>query len=386
METRVPASKYNLKRLGGVSLLSLLLVAAAVFVYLSRKLPDATSEIYHFAGTELVFKLGLGHPQTGQMIIDHFIDGNALLSSGPVALLAENHDVLRYDWQVSNTRQEAVFFWRQKGSTHEISRVNLNVAGKHLVNLSAHPEWQGEIIEFGFMVGDETIAIGPLAFEPDSLGLRLQMMWQGWVTFEEWSQQSVHFLQGGDYTQVIPLPLLIIAWLVFGVVLVWLDSRIQGRNNSGQLLAHAGLLLLIAWMLLDVRWTINNLRQTKLSLQSWLQADAQKLSIDTLDGGIFQYVQRLKNEVLGDQPARILIVGDEDTAEYYPLRAKYHLLPHSVNVAGRFAKKLAPQSLDFVIFFGQAANIAKVPGWDSSWQRSLVQIDSGQWGVVYRVE
>jgi hypothetical protein len=113
--------------------------------------------------------------------------------------------------------------------------------------------------------------------------------------------------------------------------------------------------------------------------------DQQRSSID-LDGKIYQYIERLKSEVLSEQPTRILILGDENAIDYYLLRAKYHLLPHSVDVVGRLAKELAPESLDFVIFFGQPSGITKVHGWNPSWQKSLVAIDQGEWGVVYRVE
>jgi hypothetical protein len=138
--------------------------------------------------------------------------------------------------------------------------------------------------------------------------------------------------------------------------------------------------------MLDVRWSANNIRQIKLSFQNQLNTDEEQRSSIDLDGEIYQYVQRLKSSVLGDHSARILIIGDENAIDYYLLRAKYHLLPHSVNVAGRFATELTPESLDFVIFFGQSAGITKVPGWKPSWQKSLAAIDQGDWGTVYGVE
>jgi len=88
--------------------------------------------------------------------------------------------------------------------------------------------------------------------------------------------------------------------------------------------------------------------------------------------------------VLGKQSARILIIGDKNTVDYYLLRAKYHLLPHSANVVGRLTKKLAPGSVDYVIFFGQPAGISRIPGWGPKWRKSLKQIDHSKWGVVYR--
>jgi hypothetical protein len=67
------------------------------------------------------------------------------------------------------------------------------------------------------------------------------------------------------------------------------------------------------------------------------------------------------------------------------LRAKYHLLPHSVNIARQFSRQIAPKSLDFVFFFGQPGEIIKVPGWNQDWQKALTKVESGDWGVVYRV-
>ena len=92
-----------------------------------------------------------------------------------------------------------------------------------------------------------------------------------------------------------------------------------------------------------------------------------------------------KADVLGDEATRILIIGDKNAIDYYLLRAKYHLLPHSVYVAGRFTQQLPPESLGYVIFFGQPGGIAKVRGWSAAWQSALVEVDRADWGTVYRV-
>jgi hypothetical protein len=47
------------------------------------------------------------------------------------------------------------------------------------------------------------------------------------------------------------------------------------------------------------------------------QADDQQRSSNTLDGDIFQYIQNFKSDVLGNQPARILIISDENAVDYY---------------------------------------------------------------------
>ena len=371
------------------ALLAITVVVAGTVAFLSRGLPDQTGETLQYPAAGFIFAFGSGHPVGDRMSVDEFANGYALLSSGPVSIQAEQQRVLSYTWLPPELPQEAAFFWRRSDDAQNVLKTEITLPGTHLIDLSTEPDWQGEITEFGFLiagVNGKAVAIGETILIPDSLNTRLQLSWRAWSTFEQWSQQSINFIQGGDYRQIVSLPLLVASWLLITILLFWLFTRFGKPIGTRQLLITAGLISLLAWVLLDIRWSANNLRQIQLSFHMQSQtADQQRSSID-LDGKIYQYIQRLKSEVLGDQAARILILGDESAIDYYLLRAKYHLLPHSVDVAGRFAKELAPASIDFVIFFGQPGSITKARGWNPSWQKSLVQIDQGEWGVVYRVE
>ena len=371
------------------ALLALIVVVAGAVAYLSKGLPEHIGETLKFPATNLKFAFGSGHPAADRMLVDEFANGYALLSSGPVNIQAAEQRVLSYTWLPPELLQEAAFFWRSSDDAQNVLRTDITVAGTQQIDLSTEPDWQGEITEFGFLiagVNGKAVEIGETLLIPDNLNTRMQLSWRAWTTFEEWSQQSINFIHGGDYRPIVSLPLLVASWLLITILLFWLFTRLVETIGTRQLLITAGLISLLAWVLLDIRWSANNLRQIQLSIHMQSQtADQQRSSID-LDGKIYQYIQRLKNEVLGDQPARILILGDENAIDYYLLRAKYHLLPHSVDVAGRFAKELAPASIDFVIFFGQPGGITNARGWSSSWQQSLVQIEQGEWGVVYRIE
>jgi hypothetical protein len=371
------------------ALLALIVVVAGTIVSLSKGLPDQTGETLQYPAAGFIFAFGSGHPVDDRMLVDEFANGYALLTSGPVSIQAGQQRVLSYTWLPPKLPAEAAFFWRRSEDTQNVLKTEITAPGTHYIDLAAEPGWQGEITEFGFLVAGvngEAVEIGETSLIPGNLNTRLKLTWRAWTTFELWSQQSINFIHGGDYRQVVSLPLLVAAWLLVTLSLFWLFSRFGKTIGTRQLLITAGLVSLIAWVLLDIRWSANNLRQVSLSFQTQWQTDDQQRSSIDLDGKIYQYVQRLKSEVLGDQAARILILGDENAIDYYLLRAKYHLLPHSVNVVGRFPKKLAPESLNFVIFFGQPAGISKVRGWKPFWQKSLIQIDQGQWGVVYRVE
>ena len=365
-----------------LSVVAGLMVLAGLVFYLSRDLPNDEAAPFIQPVTGFTFAFGSGHPEQAHMVVDGFADGYALLSSGPVSIQAASHPVLEYAWIPSGTPGEAAFFWRQKGNADNVIRTEITTTGKQLIDLTTEAGWQGEIIEFGFLVAgekEEPIKIGQASLGPDTLDIRLRLMWQAWTTFELRSQQSINFLQGGDHRQVAPLPLLLIAWLFTSLLLLKLSQK------SSSLLMPGCLLLLAAWMVLDIRWTNNQYKQVLPELVSgWRTDEEQRLRSD-LDGEIYQYVQRLENQVLGDKPGRILILGDESAIDYYLLRAKYHLLPHSVHVTGRLPPELSPQSLNFVVFFGQPGGIANVAGWNSAWRHYLVEAERNQWGVVYKV-
>lgn len=371
------------------SLLAAIIIISGTLLVLSEGLPDQTGEILFYPATEFKFGFGSGQSEDERMLVDEFANGYALLTSGAVNINANAHRVLSYSWQPPKIPQEAAFFWRRSDDTRNVHRTDISLPGNQLIELSTDPNWHGEIIEFGFLlagVNGEAVEIGLTSLIPDNLTTRTLLAWHAWTTFEEWSQQSINFLHGGSSSQVIALPLLVAAWLLTTLLLIWLFSGFGKHTGSRKFFITCGLVFLFAWVALDIRWAANNLRQVQLSFHTKWQADDQQRSAMDLDGQIYQYAQRLKNSVLGDQNTRILILGDENAVDYYLLRAKYHLLPHSVDVAAHFSKKLTPESIDYVLFFGQANGIAKVRGWNSAWQQSLTRVDQTEWGVVYRAD
>ena len=376
---------WSLPQIAQATSLSFILVAAGALLYLSQGLPKETTP-YQQPAAGLTFAFGSGHPQQDHMVVDSFDNGYALLTSGLVNVQADTHQVLRYTWIPSGKQGEAAFFWRRKDQTDDVMRSDIIATGTHLIDLSLDPDWKGEIIEIGFLVRgqeNETVKVGQVTLSPDDFGMRLQLIWQSWTSFEQRSQQSINFLQGSGNHQTIPLPVLLIAWLLTTILLL----RLLPKGPRGKaLLMLSAVLLLAAWMLLDIRWTANNFKQAQLSWQSsWHVSEDQRL-IDDLDGEIYQYVKRLKSEVLGDAPSRILIIGSNDAIDYFLLRAKYHLLPHSADVIGRIKRGTSPQLFDYVIFFGPPDGISKARGWGRRWSRSLKEVERNDWGAVYRVK
>lgn len=371
------------------SLASAAIVFAGAAAYLSRDLPRTGGETHHFPAAGFKSIMGSSRLDGEQLIVDGFSGGYALLSSGPVSIQAGTHRLLEFSWEPLCNQKAPAFFWREKSDAENLSRITLGEVGEQSIDLAGEAEWRGEISEIGFLFTDnngEPATLGAVRLQLDGLGARLNRMWKSWVHFERWSQRSVNYLHGGSANQQVSLPMLLIIWLAVTMLLLWLTSKLTGKPGSHQLLMNGGVLFLAAWMLLDARWTANNLRQLHRSIESrWHTNDHERL-LQGSDCGYYPYIQQLKDESLGDEPARILIVATPDVIDFYPLRAKYHLPPHSAHVVRELPASRIRDSLDYVIFFGAAGDITHLPGWNTEWQQALIGMDGGGRGLLYRVE
>jgi len=380
-----PGGRTEAARLTAAAAAAALIVACGVFYLLTRDLPKPPPAAVTFAADNYGFAFGHGTAAGGRMRVDRFSDGYALLTSGPVEIDAGDYPAIEYTWLPSGPGQQAAFFWRRQGDGN-VQRQDLATSGTGVFDLSSLEHWRGPVTELGFLLrspAGQPVELGAATLEPDTLALRLRMLWQGWSSFEEWSQRSINFLNGGAERQALSLPLLLAAWLLLGIAVLSLHGAIRRRHSDW--LRSAVLLFFIAWVLLDLRWTVNNVRQARLSLQTAAMTGAQRTGAE-LDGEVRRYVRHLKKKLLGGKPMRILILGGPDSVDYYLLRAKYHLLPHSAYVTHRLTRALTPDTLDYVVYFGRPGTITQVPGWNTRWRNSLLEVDKGGMGAVYRIK
>ena len=222
---KVTTSESMTARLLVATLLAAMLVLAGTVVFLSKGLPDQTAKTLQYPAAGFSFAFGSGHPKAKHMLVDEFVNGYALLTSGPVKIQADTQRVLSYTWLPLGMPREAAFFWRRSDDTQNVLRTDITVQGAQLIDLATESDWQGEITEFGFLLAGtngEIVEIGDASLIPDSLRIRLELMWRAWSSFEEWSQQSINFLYGGYYRQILALPLLVAAWMLITLLLFWL--------------------------------------------------------------------------------------------------------------------------------------------------------------------
>jgi len=385
----MPRSPLNLLRLMTAALIAAVIVAAGTVAYLSGGLPPDTAGVEQFPAAAFEFRLGSGAPAGDRMIIDAFSDGYALLSSGPVKLSATHYRFLRLRLDREENAEVPTLFWRRGQTPDALNQLDITDTGTVLIDLSATPDWSGEIVEFGFLfreAGTEAATlIGPVTFEPDSLIERLHLTWTGWTALEVWSQKSVNFLHGGKPVQPVRLPVLLVFWIAVTLVGFWTLERLYGSPDCRRLLLGAAVVYAVAWTVLDLRWTVNSVRQSAHTLEKYRGAsEDQKLALG-LDRHIYRFVSRLKTNVLPDKPTRILITASENALDYYLLRSKYHLLPHSTYVSRTLPATLDASSLDYLIYFGSAHELESMDRWAEHWAPYVRLVDQEEDAVVFQL-
>jgi hypothetical protein len=118
----------------------------------------------------------------------------------------------------------------------------------------------------------------------------------------------------------------------------------------------------MAWLIVDLRWMANRVRQFQ---QSWTALHSQSIDerINLYDTGVFHdWLATLVDTQLGPQPRRVLLVPDPKLHEYFGLRSKYELLPHSVAVSSRLPTPAELAGIDYVLFLGDFLPEGADPG------------------------
>lgn len=376
----------NIPRLAMAMLIAALAVMAGTAAYLSRGLPEETPEEQRLAAQDFSFMMGSGRIVDGSVVVESYENGHALLSSGPVDIETGNYRFMSVHVDFPDTAEAPTIFWRLGEAPGDLMQIRLQEAGASLIDLASRADWRERVTEIGVLLredGGKAAGIGPMLLEPDTLALRLRLMWDGWIGFERWTQKSINFLEGGKRDQTVRLPVLILIWLLLTLGLNRFLGQFLGSRGSQKFLVTAAVIFMAGWMVLDLRWTANNIRQSYQTLQTnWSAGESERMG-NGLDGGVYSYILQLKADVLPSQPARILILGDAQAVEYFLQRAKYHLLPHSAYATRSIPGKLTTDQVDYVLFFGVPGNIGQISGWNRDWQKALVRVKSGVWGDVY---
>ena len=368
---------------------SALLVAGGLVLATWRTLPGAASEPLSFSPMQLRFALGSGSQGPDELTISGFANGFALVTTGPVEVDAGALSLLRYSTASGDGQPPAAFFWRPAGNPNDVVRLDLPAAEGRL-DLSTAAGWGGRVIELGFLFPQPdggTARLGSFSLEAPGLASSLGSMAEGWFRFEPWTQKSVNFLYGGERGPDWPLPVVLAIWLLLAAILMWLPAR----RLPGFWPMSLGVLALSAWMVLDVRWTVNSYRLAYGTVEDFSGRSEHERLLAGLDGALYGYIDQIKQQHLGDEPARILLVhSGEGSIDFLAKRARYHLLPHSVMLSDRLGEQHVRDELAYVLFVDNFAGLTRqqifgrLPMHDA-WRARLTPVSASALGLLFSV-
>ena len=303
----------------------------------------------------------------------------ALISTGPIRVVAEKTPIVRLV-ATGDNRREVTLFWRSR-STGELYRSALSGVGDLYADLRTHSAWRGGISEMGLVFYDdgESVRLTSLSLHPDSLVTKLRRFFSDRLWVDYWTLRSVNWLHAGNPNAAWPalaLPLLVIALTM--LLFCWRASpaRLHG--------ALAGAVI-GAWLLFDTAWLYQRVANATQTSRDYTLASSGPTQFRD-DPLIWRATRRALCDVVddwrhpSDRPAeRLIIAGDSDTNQDYSLlRSKYHALPVAAHAHSgtleRLPTRLADRVLVFKLRFG-AANARTV---SSSEAAALLAEHSGR--------
>lgn len=327
------------------AVIAALVVILGLVITLAVGLDQTAEKSRVFTKDNMRIVVGSGRKTDDRLEISKYRSGAAIVSTGSLALDADQFDMLEVQIYNDNNRTPR-FFWRAENSG-DLQIVPLYSEQRYL-RLDNLPGWRGRITEAGIVLfGDETTRAGvaKLAFSSKTLKNSLQSVLDDWAAVGPWTMKSINLVQLGSDTQQVRLATLAVVWLLLALLLGYCFSR--GARPTPSALAA---LLLIAWILPDAIWLYNRIGRLENTFR--LAGDAREVS--HVDVGFDRAVARLvasgKNDLEQFSRVRVLVVAESGKNQFEALRAKYHLLPHAAVVTDMQTARTGLDRADALFF------------------------------------
>jgi hypothetical protein len=320
----------------------------------------------------------------------------AIISSGRVAVRAEQYAFLQYEFQGFQSNMEPVFFWRRAEAPARLVSLPLEGGrkGSAVVRLARHEAWQGTIIEFGIgfhRILPAPVIIKELIFKPASAATLLAAVWSEWTTFEGWTQRSINFVEGHDRDALLPPVPAVAAWVGLALLLYGIWSFWRGQRWDWRV---GGVVFLLGWVALDLRWQAGLWSQLQETYDRYGGKDWKAKHLAAEDGPLFGFITAVKSQ-LPPPPQRIFLVTATslENESYTRQRAYYHLLPYNVHSYGAYPPGSAhAQEGDYVLILGAIPELAfsaeqQLLRWGrgSKKQLAVERIYTASLGTLYKV-
>jgi hypothetical protein len=377
---------------------SALLLFVIFVLYVNSRIPATTErvELVSIPGKSMQAVVGSAQVAGDALAITAYHAEAGELSAVAVwrgRVEAADYPLLAYQIDTVFPGPELKLIWRTAGDPGVLHNTKLSSSGNGLLwlDLSRNPEWQGTVVELGIYAfanaADDALSINHLSLEP--LGWRgaLASHWSDWTAFRGWSTRSINFLYGTVDEHALSPVMVAAAWSALAVGLLLIGGLFAGGLSPGALLA----VLLVPWIAVDLLWQKELMSQLTLTRHQFAGKTVREKHLADIDGPIYRYITRLKDEVLPKTPSRILVLHDSQGHNYERLKAQYYLLPHQVFNFGRKPPQTGLHTIDYILLLGE------VPGLEFDAQTSRLvwkhgkrwlrveQVDSEPMGALFRV-
>lgn len=305
---------------------------------------------------------------------------------------AEDFPLLRYQVDTDFPGPALKLIWRTEAEPDALKSADLQgTDGESAwLELSRYPDWVGPVLEIGVYAytSDEAdaLSIAHLTLEPADWRGNLASYWADLTGYRGWTSRTINLMYGAVDMKVLSPVLVAAAWSALAVILL-LASGIFTRIQAGALAAA----VVLPWIMLDLLWQKELMTQLIQTRDQFAGKTLEEKHLADVDRHIYRYIMRLKQEVLPEQPSRILILHDSYSHNFARLKAQYYLLPHNAYNYGRVPPDYGLETIDYVLVLGEVPRLEYDAGTQTlRWKKGkrslpVELLDDDFMGRLYRI-
>ncbi|BAO45530.1 hypothetical protein [Thiolapillus brandeum] len=401
MDSMPPGQKRTPCALPAIAALAISAITL-IMGYVLWHMPDTTGTDglapLEISGSDIMFDPHLGKrlPQ-GVEVQAPGADQQSILLLSRTGFQAEQYPLLHYRIANRSPGLKIALFWRSSATPETTRFVDLqqNLTGQGILSLEHNTWWKGTITDLGFNIqggrpGDTSI-IRDLKFSPPGTITLLQTILADWTSVEAWSMSSINFLfNASPHSRLSPV-VATACWLGLALLL-YAGWNFKQYHRLFPRPCRGGLLLLIAipWLMLYARWQLNYWTQLNETRQLYSGKTQNEKHLLAEDAVIYRYAQHLKNQVLPQSPARIIILR-KAYRDYLRLKLQYYLLPHNSYNYDSFPQADYLQNGDYLLILGDIPGLQynqanKRLEWTQGRHLRAKLLDESPLGRLYQVD
>jgi hypothetical protein len=375
--------------------LSALMLLALFIVSVETGAPVERAAPVVIAGDELQAVVGRAESADGKLAFSDYSRGEDVATGVAVwrgRIEADDIAFLHYELAASDDA-DLMFIWRTSRDPRVLYNTELEAtqATNAWLDLSRQEEWQGTILEVGVYAQMEDasspLSISSLSLEPRNWRGELATVWSQWTRWRGWTAGSINYIYGSEDPAVLSPVIVAAAWSALAALLLLLAGLVKGQV---QVAALAGAFL-VPWLALDLLWQNKLSTQLALTKTQFAGKTVAEKHLADIDGDIYRYITRLKQDVLPAESARIVILHNSYSHNFDRLKAQYYLLPHSAYNFGRVPPKRGLRTVDYILVLGELPAVSYSESMGALiWKRGkrvlpVERVDTDPMGSLYRV-